>query len=83
MAFSNMIIGEILVQEFSKQPGSLEQAKTNLFDAHEAYQKSSTIFNDEEYCRVCMSFSTLFRLIDNPGESKRFLELCASKSKDN
>jgi hypothetical protein len=83
MAFSNMVIGETLVQEFSKMPGSLDQAKTNLLDAHESYQKSSAVLSDDEYCRVCMSLSTLFRLTENPGESKRFLELCASKSKDN
>jgi hypothetical protein len=83
MAFSNMVIGEILVQEYSKMPGSLDQARTHLLDAHEAYQKSSAVLSDDEYCRVCMSLSTLFRLTENPGESKRFLELCASKSKDN
>jgi len=80
MAYSNMIIGETLVLEYSKLAGSLDQAKTHLIDAYEAYQKSSHVLSDDEYCRVCMALSTLFRLNDNLGESKRFLELCASKS---
>ena len=83
MAYSNLVIGEILEQEYSKDSQSLNQAKTHLLDAHEAYQKSSHVLSDDEFCRVCMSLSTLFRLTDNLGESKRFLELCASKSKDN
>lgn len=37
MAYSNMAIGELLVQEFSKLPGSLNKAKTHLLDAYEAY----------------------------------------------
>jgi len=37
MAYSNMIIGETLVLEYSKLAGSLDQAKTHLLDAYEAY----------------------------------------------
>jgi hypothetical protein len=37
MAYSNLLIGEIIIEEFSKVPGNLDRAKVHLLDAHEAY----------------------------------------------
>ena len=82
MAFSSFIIGELLTQEFSSDPDQLMYAKANLTEAFDAYSLSSNVLTDDEYSRLCMSLSTLYRIMGDASYSKRFLELARDKTTD-
>lgn len=62
MAYSNLLIGEILVLEFSKnETSNLNVAKKHLVDAHEAFKKNTSVLTDDEHARVCITLSNLYR----------------------
>ena len=62
IAFAHTIIGEILIQEHSEEPEKVEEARKYLLEAFEAYQTNSEVLTEDEYGRVCMTLSTVYRL---------------------
>ena len=62
MAYSNLLIGELLALECSKDDfENLKFAKKHLLDAFELYKMKDSVLTADEHARVCMTLSTLFR----------------------
>ena len=82
IAFANLIIGEVLIQQYQDDPQSIKDAEAYLSEANIAYTTDATILNDEEYGRVAISLSSVYRLLGDPARSKLYLELAKEKTKD-
>ena len=61
-AFSNLIIGEMISKEYNDSQEQCEKALEHLKTASELYTNNTKVLSQEEYSRVNLSLSTLYRL---------------------
>lgn len=83
LAFSQMYLGEITSKEYLEDPDRCEKAIEYLLAANDLYQEDASLFTQEEFSRVCLALSTLYRSHkkDN-SQAKRWLELAKDKITD-
>lgn len=60
-AFGQMTLGELASKEFIGDAVKAETGIAFLLQANQLYQQDASIFSGEEYSRVCLSLSTLYR----------------------
>jgi len=78
-----MSLGEIASQEYLEDGERAEQGIKFLLKANELYQEDAKILSTEEYSRVCLALSTLYRQYKkDTSQAKRWLELVKDKITD-
>jgi hypothetical protein len=60
----------------------VEDGRLYLIEAFDAYNSNSEVLSSEEFGRVCMTLSTIYRLTKDVTQQKRFLELAKDKVSD-
>ena len=81
--FSLLILGELISQEQIGDEEKAEDALNKLLKASEMYTQDSRILSGEEYSRVCLSLSTLFRQHKKDfANAKMWLENAKDKATD-
>lgn len=82
-AFAQLTLGEIASQEHIEDEIRAENGIHQLLNANELYQQDASILASEEYGRLCMSLSTLYRQFKkDTAQAKRWLELAKDKITD-
>ena len=81
--FSLLILGELISQESINDEKKAEDALTKLLKATEMYNQDAKILSGEEYSRVCLALSTLFRQHRKDfANAKMYLESAKDKATD-
>ena len=79
-AFAQMTLGEIASQEHLTNEEKAEAGIQRLLAANDLYQQDASMLKEEEYSRLCVALSTLYRSHKkDTSQAKRWLEL----AKDN
>lgn len=60
-AFAQLTLGEIASKEHLEEPEKAEAGIKALIQANELYQQDAKILDSEEYSRLCIALSTLYR----------------------
>ena len=82
-AFAQLTLGEIAATEHLEDPVRAEAGIVQLLQANELYQQDASLLTTEEYSKVCLSLSTLYRSYKkDTSQAKRWLELAKDKITD-
>ena len=78
-----LILGELITQESIEDLVKAEDALEKLLKASDLYVEDAKLLSTEEYSRVCLSLSTLYRQVKNDtANAKRWLEKAKDKATD-
>ena len=81
-ALFNLVLGELIAKENLDNQEQCEKGLIYLGAAATLYTTNSEVLSVEEYSRVNLSLSTLYRYKGDHGQSKRHLELAKDKMTD-
>lgn len=81
-AFANLVLGELISKESLDSQEQCEKGLVYLENAATLYTNNTEVLSAEEYSRVNLSLSTLYRYKGDHAESKRHLELAKDKATD-
>lgn len=82
-ALAQLTLGEIASQEFLEDEKKADEAIKLLLKANELYQEDAAIMSTEEFSRLCLALSTLYRSAKkDTSQAKRWLELAKDKITD-
>ena len=82
VAFASMVLGELISQEYLDDPTQTAQGLEYLTQAAELYKNNTEVLSQEEYSRVNLGLSTLYRHKGDQVQSKRYLEMAKDKVTD-
>lgn len=81
--FSRLTLGEIASQEHLLDDEKAEQGIKFLLEANELYKQDASILSGEEFSRLALALSTLYRSYKkDTTQAKRWLELAKDKITD-
>ena len=82
-AFAQLMLGELASTEYIENESKAEAGIQQLLATNELYQQDAAILSQEEYSRLCLSLSTLYRSYKKDfSNAKRYLELAKDKMQD-
>ena len=81
-AFASLVLGELISKEYLDSQEQCDRALEYLIAAAELYTRDTKVLSAEEYSRVSLSLSTLYRFKGDQAQSKRHLELAKDKATD-
>ena len=81
--FAQLALGEIASTEYIEDAERAERGLEYLIEANELYQEDASLFSTDEFGRLCMALSTLYRSHKkDTSQAKRWLELAKDKITD-
>ena len=83
LAFSQLWLGEIASKEYLEDAKKADRGIEFLIEANVLYQQDASLFNTEEFSRLCLALSTLYRTHkQDSSQAKRWLEMAKDKITD-
>ena len=82
VAFAHLALGELISQEYLEDSEQFSQGLEHLIQAAELYKQNTEVLSQEEYSRVNLGLSTLYRHKGDQVQSKRYLEMAKDKVTD-
>ena len=81
-AFASMVLGELIAKDFLTSKEQCEKGLKYLTSAVSLYQSNASVLTADEYSRINLSLSTLYRYKGDYVQSKRYLEMAKDKITD-
>ena len=81
-AFGSMVLGEFIAKDQLTSKEQCERGLKYLNSAVALYQQNASVLSADEYSRINLSLSTLYRYKGDYVQSKRYLEMAKDKISD-